>query len=112
MNVCQAIIYLPCEPSSALLQEKEGKWKKTDKKLTNSTQVQRVLCAIPSAKLPLCFDALYKEFWVEGNSKINQPETFLPLLESAADKEVAANALAQVCKTKKEREEKTAVIPG
>ncbi|KKZ63120.1 hypothetical protein EMCG_02497 [[Emmonsia] crescens] len=61
----------------------------------STMNVQRVLCAIPSAKLPLCFDALYKEFWVEGNPKINQPETFLPLLESAADKEVAANALAQ-----------------
>ncbi|ODH34249.1 hypothetical protein ACO22_03142 [Paracoccidioides brasiliensis] len=57
--------------------------------------VQRALCAIPEAKLPSCFDALYRAFWVEGNSKINNPETYLPVLESAVGKEIAKDALAK-----------------
>ncbi|PGH10358.1 hypothetical protein GX51_00115 [Blastomyces parvus] len=57
--------------------------------------VQRALCAIPAEQLPACFDALYKELWVEGNPTLNDPETFLPILEAAVGKETAANALAQ-----------------
>ncbi|OJD19942.1 hypothetical protein AJ78_00136 [Emergomyces pasteurianus Ep9510] len=61
----------------------------------STMSVQRALCAIPAAQLPLCFDALYKAFWVEGNPKIADAETLLPILESAVGKEIAANALAQ-----------------
>ncbi|KAG5287730.1 2-hydroxychromene-2-carboxylate isomerase [Histoplasma capsulatum G186AR] len=61
--------------------------------------VQRALCTIPTKSLPVCFDALYQEFWVAGNPKISDPDTFRPILESAVGKEMAANAVAQVCKS-------------
>ncbi|PGH14725.1 hypothetical protein AJ79_02891 [Helicocarpus griseus UAMH5409] len=61
----------------------------------STLSVQRTLCAIPAQKLPACYDALYKAFWVEGNPKAGSPETYLPILEAVVGKEVAGDALAQ-----------------
>ncbi|OAT00610.1 hypothetical protein, variant [Blastomyces dermatitidis ER-3] len=102
-----------CNNTSPIFVKNKNKWTNTERlrwsKFLNvpmypdmpkgfpilTMSVQRALCAIPAEQLPACFDALYKELWVEGNSQLNDPKTFLPILEAAVGKEMAANALEQ-----------------
>ncbi|OAT06112.1 hypothetical protein, variant [Blastomyces gilchristii SLH14081] len=102
-----------CNNTSPIFVKNKNKWTNTERlrwsKFLNvpmypdmpkgfpilTMSVQRALCAIPAEQLPACFDALYKELWVEGNSQLNAPKTFLPILEAAVGKEMAANALEQ-----------------
>lgn len=61
--------------------------------------VQRVLCAISlnsPEKLVPATDALYRSFWVDGNSKIGQPEGFIPVLEGVLGKNAAEEVLKTV----------------
>lgn len=61
---------------------------------------QRALCAI-SQKAPERFvpavEALFRSFWVEGKSRIGQPEGFGPVLEKVLGKEGADEILKAVC---------------
>lgn len=61
--------------------------------------VQRALCAISRkspAKLPSVIEALYHSFWVDRNSKIGEPEGFIPILETALGKQGTQEVLSAV----------------
>lgn len=61
--------------------------------------VQRALCALVQqepGQLAHCVDALYRALWVDGNSKIGQPEGFMPVLQTALGSERAQQLLAAV----------------
>lgn len=62
--------------------------------------VQRALCALSlkaPAKLPAAIEALYRSFWVDGNSKIGEPEGFTPVFESVLGKQETQELLSAVC---------------
>ncbi|KAJ5096074.1 hypothetical protein NUU61_005430 [Penicillium alfredii] len=59
--------------------------------------VQRALCAISKnspEKLAPTLTALYRSFWVDGNTKIGQPEGFTPVLESVLGKSETQEVLS------------------
>lgn len=61
--------------------------------------VQRALCALlqkSPAKLPSVIEALYRSFWVDGNSQIGQPESFAPVLERVLGKNETQDILTAV----------------
>lgn len=61
--------------------------------------VQRALCALSQkapAKLPAVLEGLYRAFWVERNSKVGEPEGFVPVLESVLGKQDTQEILSAV----------------
>lgn len=61
--------------------------------------VQRALCALSQkapAKMPAVLEALYRTFWVERNSKVGEPEGFVPVLESVLGKQGTEEILSAV----------------
>ncbi|EEH05076.1 conserved hypothetical protein [Histoplasma capsulatum G186AR] len=105
LKACNNVSPLFIKNKSKWINKERTRWAKTLNVPIYSTtpegfpistmNVQRALCTIPTKSLPVCFDALYQEFWVAGNPKISDPDTFRPILESAVGKEMAANAVAQ-----------------
>lgn len=64
--------------------------------------VQRALCALSQqspAKLPAVIEALYRSLWVDGNSKVGEPEAFTPVFESVLGKQETQELLSAVCGT-------------
>ena len=61
---------------------------------------QRALSAIslkyPEKLIPT-LEAFYGTFWVEGNSKVSQPEGFVPVLENVLGKNATQEVLQAVC---------------
>lgn len=61
---------------------------------------QRALCAISQKfpdKLTPAIDGLYRGFWIEGDSKVGQPEGFVPILESVLGKNKTQEISKAVC---------------
>jgi 2-hydroxychromene-2-carboxylate isomerase len=61
--------------------------------------VQRALCALSQkapATLPSVLEALFDSFWVDRNSKVGEPEGFVPILESVLGKQSAQEILSAV----------------
>lgn len=60
---------------------------------------QRALCAISQKfpdKLVPAVESLYSAFWLEGNSKIGSPETFVPILERVLGKKETGEIVTAV----------------
>lgn len=52
-------------------------------------EAQRALCAISQKfpdKLVPALESLYSAFWLDGDSKVSNPETFVPILERVLGK--------------------------
>lgn len=60
---------------------------------------QRALCAISQKfpdKLVPAVESLYNAFWLDGNSKIGSPETFVPILERVLGKKETGEIVTAV----------------
>ena len=60
---------------------------------------QRALCVISQKfpdKLVPAVESLYSAFWLDGNSKIGSPETFVPILERVLGKKETGEILTAV----------------
>lgn len=61
--------------------------------------VQRALCSVAQkapSKLPSVIEALYHSLWIERNSKIGEPEVFVPVLEAILGKQTTQEILSAV----------------
>lgn len=61
--------------------------------------VQRALCTVSllfPSKLAPCLDALYQAYWVDGITKIGEPEVFMPVLQKVLGDEMSKEILKTV----------------